>query len=376
MATQPTLDMIDTNYLPTVRDFFGEQEGQREGWVYLERKRQLVFPSLGSVVYLRTASEPDSCRGPTLAAASMDEMGNDDQFSTFRILQRAIRQPGYPNQLWGTTTPNVRRPWIKQVWQERVNPLTGRQWKYPDQYVIFRAATTYNVYLPQWQRTEHIEEYEGTREAAQELYGEFIAVEGAAFPDLSETHLRRPPAVADMKRVVVGLDFGASQPTALVAVGQDHGNRLYALAEFYKRNARDEEWMNWCADNGVKKVICDPSAAERDLELWRRTHGIPIQRAKSKRFDVRKRMVGNRLAKGPDGRPGLYISPDCPNLWDELMNLAHHRPRGQDYDIDQWTPGAVDHAYDALAYAIMEIDGGRIGRPNSPFDVIRRGRAA
>lgn len=372
MMTQPTLEMLETNLLPCIRDIFGDMEGRADGWSYLEKKKQLVFPSLGAKVFMRTASEPNSLRGPTLAFGSMDEMGNDDQLEAFMILQSAIRQPGYPNQLWGTTTPNVKRPWIKQVWQDKVNPVTGRPWKHPEQYVIHRASTSYNVYLPEWQRTELIEEYEGTRWGAQELGGEWIAVEGSAFPELTDAHMRRPPAGLVLKRRVVGLDLGGVEPTALVLIGQDSGNRVWALEEFYERGAKDGSWISWCAERDVKKVLCDPSVAERDLRFWRNTSRVPIHRAKSKRFDTRVRLVGNRLEIGRDGLPGLYISPECPNLWDELLNLTYHKPKGHPFARDQWTPGAVDHAYDALGYALMEIDGGRLGRPKAPVHVSRR----
>ena len=356
MMTVPTLGDIDKILLPRMRLLFGDLEGKNNEWYYNDKKSTFLFPRQQWTVFVRPASEPDSCRGPDLAFASMDEIGTENQYETFRILQSAIRQTGYPNQLWVTTTPNVRRPWIATIWRDHVHPMTSRD-LVKERYPIFTASIMDNPHLPEWQRTELVEEYEGTRWARQELYGEFIAVEGVAFPSLDRNvHIRSWPEDQECVRREVGIDFGATSPTALIEWKMSPDKRLWAVDEFYKRNANDYDWVEWCAERNVKVLTCDPSASEDQITSWQQRYGIYIKRSSAKRFDTRYNFWDSRLAVKPDGKPGIYISPKCQNLWEELENLAFHKPRGHEYASDQWVPGSSDHAYDAGAYAGTQFD--------------------
>jgi hypothetical protein len=200
----------------------------------------------------------------------------------------------------------------------------------------------------------------------QEYEGEFIAVTGLAFPELSpDVHLRYPGPEVEFTRTVVGLDFGDKRPTALVEWRMDRAGRIWATSEFYKYDATDYDWLNWCAENNVKRLICDPVASEDDLTHWRRIYQINMNRAVaaiSRSHEKRYKLWKNRLMLQADGLPGLFISPACVNLWEELQNLTHRKVKSRDDEGGGWTPGSSDHAYDAGAYGMSYF--GRVeGRP-------------
>jgi hypothetical protein len=71
---------------------------------------------------------------------------------------------------------------------------------------------------------------------------------------------------------------------------------------------------------------------------------------------VRYRLLSNYL-EVKSGEPGLLISPECRNLIQEIPNLGFAKPRGRDYYEERWLAGTSDHAYDALAYGLMDLEG-------------------
>jgi phage terminase large subunit len=370
ICTQPTIDAIERNLLPVIREHFGHLEGTV--WIYKEKKQQLVFPTQRVTVFLRPGSEPDACRGLTVAFGWMDEIGVEDQMQTFLQLQPALRQQGYPNQLWVTSTPMVRRRWIQQIWVDHVFPPDPRNSLPAGDYPAFYGETQDNPHLPEHIRKGLYASWQGTRLAAQELQGQFISVEGVAFPDLKpEVHFQEAPNGTEFIKTVVGLDFGGSAETAMLEIKMDRSRKLWVTREFYKRNATNYDWISEAKEWGAKLIICDPSASEKDLVHWRRTYGINIKRALDKRHDRRYALWLSHLAvKNEDKLPGIRISPTCTNLWEELTNLAHNQDRMGNPKED-WAPGTADHLYDAGAYALSYYEKGALG-PAQPFATIVR----
>lgn len=377
MFTVPTLGDVDRILLPKMREFFGAFYGQIWGW--LEKKSQIVFPEYrgvdgeGGIAFVRPASEPDSLRGPTLAAAAMDEIGTEDQQAAFQILQPAVLggQPGFPHQIWVTTTPRVERKWVKQRWDEHINPENGEPLPAED-YPIFRARTVDNFHLEQKAIQSLVAEHGTGRMGRQELEGEFLSLEGIALPMLdAEKHLRYPPEDAEWVRTVFGFDIGGTAPTAIVQWKIDRLNRKWAVAEYYKRDADEYDWVRWLADHDAKRVMCDPAISERMRTYWSRRHGIQFAHARDKTHESRLTVWRTGLIH--EGRePTIFISPDCSNLWDELINLRHKR-KGEDDYVEQWASGVADHGFDAGAYGLMEFEGAGVqGRPKAMNILWRR----
>ena len=359
VITAPNMPQFRRTVWPVIQKFFGCLQGQV--WDWFERWQEIKFltPDLGgSVIYVRPAGSAEDAagfRGMDIAFGYMDEIAVDYQHESFLLLQPALTQEGYPHQLWVTSTPDWRKPWIRKIWVEHVHPTTGEPMR-AEEYKIFHANMVDNWHLPKDIKRDLEEAYGTTAQAAQELRGEFIIVEGAGFPMFDASVHVREPGPIQFKRVLAGLDFGVTSPTSMHELSVDLSNRVWVTREFYARNADDYAWVRAARDWELKRVICDPSRSEEDLRKLRNLYGISLRRARFKEFRQRVEPLRRRLAIREDGHPGLYISPSCVNLIQEIQNAAFDRPRGQEYETDRWMAGTQDHALDDVGYALQEID--------------------
>lgn len=357
------LGCLTVNTYPAIRDIivktwfslFNEVRG--EIWDYKVADTTITFAN-GSNILLRASEDPDKLRGLTLAFFGMDEAAISHQHEAFQILQATLSQVGYPHQGWVTTTPSGIRSWLYQRWVK--NELKDGAELDPNEYLRFQAHTRDNTYLTPEYMKSITASYGNTKWAQQELEGEFVAFEGQAFPEFDENvHVQRPPVGMKFKREVAGFDWGAVRPSAIIECQMSQGGKVYVTREWYQRRADLGQILNAMGDF-PNRVYCDPTAKEVREFLQR--SGVGARKARSNDFQLRASLVGRRLAVVA-GEPGLYISPDCPNLIEELGSLTYAKQRGQDILNDRWEPGSDDHAFDALAYALMELDAGARGRP-------------
>jgi hypothetical protein len=267
-----------------------------------------------------------------------------------------------------TSTPHWRRPWIRQIWKDGRNPQTKARLPVSE-YAIFHASTAENFYNPEGFVDSLRATAPSERYARQELFGEFIDVEGVAFPQFSERiHCRLPPEGMKVKRRVIGVDFGSNSPTALIECALLDNGEIQVVWEFYERNCSERQLVEAIASRPPAKVLCDPSG-KNQIEGLRR-YGINAVGARGNEFDRRYRLVTSRLSllnrstgkvfqPGEPGaeyaKPGMFIA-NAPNLVAELQNLSFASVRGTEQLLDRWEQGAQDHAYDALAYCLMELD--------------------
>ena len=251
--------------------------------------------------------------------------------------------------------------------------IGGEEIEDRDQYPVFLAKTIDNPCLPRKEVERLIREWGDSRQAKQELEGQFISIEGIVFPELrEEVHLLAPPPDHEFIATVGGLDFGDASPTALLELKMDRSRKIWITREFYKRNATDDDWLNVAAEWNLPIILCDPSASEQDIRTWRMRYGVNIKAAMAARkFKERGRLWRTRLTIREDGNPGLYISPACPNTGNEMINLAHYVRKGEDDAQDKFAPGTHDHAYDAGAYGMSYFERGYIGRPQKTFELVK-----
>jgi hypothetical protein len=245
---------------------------------------------------------------------------------------------------------------------EHINPFTEAELT-AENYPIFRAKTVDNWHLPKGELEGWREMFADTRFAAQELEGEFTALEGMAFEEFGDVHIREMPEDTVIVKKVNGLDFGGSSPTSMHELCLDQSDRVWVTKEFYQRNADDYDWIRKCEEWGSYEIRCDPSRSESELEHLRNMYGLRgLKRAAphAKGFEDRIRLMRNRLkvrSVGLErGKPRIFISPDCPNAISEMRNLAYREPRPGEMVLGKWAPGCNDHAYDDIVYGLSAFD--------------------
>lgn len=357
--TAPTYQMTKDVLIPEMNHVFGETK--KRVWDIVGGNEPKVMFANGSELYLRPALEPDRLRGLTLAYFGMDECTIGNQSEAFLILQGCLRQESYPHQGWVTGTPKGVRHWTYWRWGSHTLP-SGSRLDTAD-YPMFWADARYNSHNPEGFVDNLLTSYGAeTQYARQEIEGRFVELSGQVYPMFDEKkHVRPMPVDLKARRRLIGLDIGVRAPTAAVEVLIDERNRAWASKEFYKRNCDTRELIAILASWNPVRVICDPTA-KADIEELRRA-GMPTRKAKDNFLPSRIRAVGARLADA-GGEPGLYITPECPNLIEELASLAYARSRmGEGIETEHFAPGMADHAQDALGYALMEIEKGAQGPP-------------
>jgi hypothetical protein len=359
VLTQPTFDMIRRNFMPVWEETFGYlKDNSWEYRIYQQGTPSEIAFKNGFVYDLRPATNEmaEKFRGATYCAAGMDELRNEDQLACYLALFGAVRAPGYPLQFFVTSTPEARRPWIRKIWTEHIDPISGKPLP-PHDYPKFTAYMEDNWHLSDVQKERMWAIYGGrdSRYARQELQAEDVALEGVAFENFGVLHNRRPTDEV-FQRTLYGIDFGATSPTAMYEMKLDLSGRVWFTREFYLRDADDYDWITAANEWGRNPIFCDPSRSEKEMVELRRKYGVNLKRATVKRFDDRVRLWRNRLALR-DGVPNVFIDfGACPNLVSELNNLAFDSPRVGEYAIDRWEKGLNDHAYDAGAYGLSAFD--------------------
>lgn len=302
----------------------------------------------GSEVLFRSTDNPDTLRGPNLLWWHGDEAALYTP-DVWRIMIGRLRQHGMRGWDWLTTTPKGRN-W---VWQEFVRDQR-------DDYVAWRLPTAQNPFID----AEFVESlrraYTGDF-AAQELEGEFVAFEGLIYADFRhDVHVQRTRPERFVY-TIAGVDWGFANPGVIGVLGIDTDGRAWAVAEYYQRRVRVEEWATLATqvqrEHNVQTFFCDPSEPEY-IDAFIR-EGVNAQAADN-RVLPGIQTVKNYLAIQSDGRPRFFVSPDCVHT---LSEFDSYQWATNKYGIRDQPVKANDHTMDTWRYALMgahvpELDDG------------------
>ena len=295
----------------------------------------------GSEVLFRNADDPGKRRGPNLRWAYLDEAALSGP-DIWPVLLGRLRQFGEPGHAWLTTTPKGRN-W---VWQRFVQEQMA-------DHAVIRARTHDNPYLmPEFvQGLER--EYRGAF-AAQELHGEFVAFEGLVYDEFRrEIHVWQGD-LPQFARIVMGMDWGYTNPAVVLVVGIDGDGRMFVVDEYYRRGvaldghvaaavAMRDRW-------GCNEAYCDPSEPEHIDKM--REAGIAAWPAENAVI-AGIQQVKSRLAIAGDGMARLYITESCPYTLSELESYAWAIRKGERVDQPE---KSNDHAMDTMRYVVASID--------------------
>lgn len=314
LIVAPTYPMLRDATLRTMLQLLGDAAKLHKAEMRLE--------AFGAEAILRSADKPDRLRGPNCAWAWIDEAALCPP-GTWEIVLGRVREEG--GSIWLTSTPRGKSNWLYALASKGLS--------------IHRASTADNPFLPKEFVQSILESYD-SEFLRQEFYGEFISLEGLVFQFDRARHVvdfRADPSW----RFVAGLDFGFTNPAALVVVGLDRDDRAFVADELYRRGLAPSDLAvavrEYVSRYKVEAVYCDPSDPGAIEEL--RRAGIPAQPARPRPVLEGIREIQARLA-----RDRILISPRCAHLIAELESYAWAR--------DGVPAKANDHAIDALRYAL------------------------
>lgn len=318
LVVAPTYPMLRDAVLRTYMSIAGDA-------CTLHKGEMLVYVKGGGEILFRSADEPDRLRGPNLHWAHIDEASLCPP-QTWDVIIGRLRADGKAGACWVTSTPK------------------GRNWLYDriSQMTVFRTATESNPYLaPEF--VQSLKAVYTGKFAQQELYGDFVTFEGLVYDTFSrDVHICERSGV--WKETIAGVDFGYTNPTAIIVVARDGDGGVHVLDEFYKRQMITDELIN--VMNGLQKTysitrfVCDRSAPGT-IEALRRA-GLPAQPA-----PVAQVIDGIRVVQSLLSARRLTVSPRCVNTVAEFESYAWRDQKARDEPEKQ-----NDHAMDALRYAL------------------------
>jgi hypothetical protein len=212
--------------------------------------------------------------------------------------------------IWITTTPDAPGT---PLFNATENPKT----KSPN-CRIYRWSIFDNPKLPK----EFIDETVRTHTGGfrdRFVYGRFAAAGAGTLLFDSTVNVGELPT-ANIREIRYGIDFGWTNPTAIIPLAYDGDGRAWALDEVYMRHLSAEQIITELRQlqekYGKGEVYCDKSEPET---IWKLVQaGFNAKGYAEKREDGLRELAG-RVQKQTDGKPRLFVSGKCVNLISELI---------------------------------------------------------
>ena len=296
----------------------------------------------GVTAFIRSLSDPNSIEGCTnVIGCWLDEGGLISKYAWDNVQGRtAFRQA----QVMITTTPYALN-WLFFLWES---------WKRGErddvQFVEFTSKD--NPYFPdeEFERQRRILD---PRRFQMKYLGKFGEIEGLVYEDVQYCPSVVMPAGT---RYFGGIDWGYTNPCAIVVRAITPAGTHYRIAEFYKTQMTIDEVVKVCKQRmqiyNIELFIGDPSA--------------PANIESLNRGGVKCIAGNNEVRLGIDTQNTLFregrffiFEDDNPMGKDEYSTYHYPEPKDHKIDEDQKEPEPVkanDHGCDADRYVTMHLE--------------------
>jgi PBSX family phage terminase large subunit len=212
-----------------------------------------------------------------------------------------------------------------------------------EDYKAFHFTSYDNPYLPVEELDKAKQEVTEDR-FAQEYMADFRKTEGLVYKEFNRDLHIYEEIKGEIVEKIVGLDWGYTNPTAILTIERAYNDVYYVSSEYYKKGKTTEEIIEYCRTLHADRFYPDPAEPDR-LEQMQRT-GLVV------------REVNKDVEKGIDSVRHLFknnrlkIHKSCANLIYELETYVYEE--GRDGRNDSESPVKEnDHALDALRYALF-----------------------
>jgi PBSX family phage terminase large subunit len=277
-------------------------------------------------------------QGMTLAGALFNELTLIPESMFTQCLGRMSVERA---KLFATTNPDSPYHWLKKNYLDRENELDLRQWK-------FKLSD--NPHLPKEYVNSLKQEYTGL------WYDRFIeslwtAAEGIVY-DMFDPKRHVVSELPKMQRYFIGIDYGTSNPTVFLLIGQAYDGKLYVCKEWSHEGGKgntktDTEYVKHLKEflpNNYNNICVDPSAASF-IAAARKANISGLRKANNTVLDG-IRSVASLLANDL-----LFYHESCEGLIGEKTRYSWDKraqQRGEDKPLKE-----NDHYCDAERYGIF-----------------------
>ena len=292
-----------------------------------------------SILWFGSLEEPEMAEGPNIDIIHVDEAQYIRRFSeAWDVILRRLRGSGRTSRDIAsaivTTTPPPLLPGDR-LYEFFEDPETRNP-----RSKVYRWSLYDNPYLPEAYKAEIAASHHGNL-AKRFIEGKFAPAGTGSFDFDSTIHEIKTIPKEKIRTVVYGVDFGWTNPSAIIAVGFDGDDRAYIIDEFYQNRVQPEVlieelklmYQKW----GRGPIFCDRSEPQTIAAF--RQAGLDARADKSKRDDGIHEL-GGRFHIAGDGKPRIFVYHKCVNWIHEVMVY--------DAEVKE-----NDHAMDATRYALM-----------------------
>lgn len=183
---------------------------------------------------------------------------------------------------------------------------------------------------------------------AQEYLADFRKTEGLVYKEFDRSrHLFDDTQDIRQVELIAGIDFGYTNPTAVIYIARDSDENYWVTDEWYKTGQTDAQTAEYVSTCNFNKVYPDPESPSAIKEL--RLKGVNVREVLKNKDSIKNGIDKVReLFKA--GR--LKINRKCENLIFELETYSYPDKKDQRNE-DENPIKDNDHALDALRYAIF-----------------------
>lgn len=214
-------------------------------------------------------------------------------------------------------------------------------------YESFHFTTYDNPNIP----VDEIEREKQTKPEntfAQEYLGSFRKSEGLVYKEFRrDKHVYTDTnAPVNLVKYMAGIDFGFTNPTAIIACRKGHDNDYWIVSEWYKTNKTDEQIADVVMAYHFDEVYPDPESPSAIAELQKR--GVYCKEVIKNKDSIKNGINSIRalLLKNK-----LHIHASCQNLINELETYSY--PERRENKNEEENPVKEnDHALDAMRYML------------------------
>jgi PBSX family phage terminase large subunit len=338
LLAAPTAKIIQQSTLPKFKEIIPSD------WYVWKESRQVFELIWGSRIFVRSTDNPDYLEGMTLLEAWLDEAGQTKADVWIHLQARLSINQGH---LLMTTTPYGDHNWTNKVIYSNAGRVNDLYIPERDKDIaVFEWTSLDNPAFPK-------EEYERARKTlSPEIFdrryrGIFTTLEGLVYT-LAPEDVIDPIEIDPSWKKFGGMDFGKTNPTAILCFAEDPVSHVFYLyKEFYRSETSLKLMAKFIEEEDLKFVLADPQSAQLITELSRQYGLSGLQPAEN---DI---TLGLERITALIREHRLKVFKTCDNVLEEISAYHYGKPDEDGYVKDK--PVAKDnHAMDALRYAFSK----------------------
>lgn len=214
-----------------------------------------------------------------------------------------------------------------------------------EEYASFHYTTYDNPFMP-------VEEIEKAKKElpentfAQEYLADFRKQEGLVYKEFSRDRHLFETTPTNISEYIAGIDFGFTNPTAVIHIKRDGDENYFVTDEWYKTGRTEEQIAEYVKSCNFNRVYPDPEAPSA-IEVIN-SKGVAVVEVIKNKDSI---MNGINRVRTLLKTGKLHIHKSCVNLINEFETYAYPEKRPDNNEMENPIK-EHDHALDALRYAL------------------------